>query len=356
MTHNTDLYLFVAFSVSISLVGLFAVRRRFKNADFARHHEVAGYYLSIVSSLYGILLGLVVFNFQNRFEQAKNMAETEVNSLSDIYQISRGFPEEPRHKIRMAIRAYYLCVQNEDWEAIATGKAKEDSVNDYAQLWKAITAFKPHDDGEVECFSQALNSMAQFSDARRPRTLSSKRVISPLLWTVLLLGATLTIFFTYFFWIENAGIQVALTTMVALFLSLTLMLLRSYENPYRHEHFLKENTFNYKKDVFSDPSYKGSKAADPSKPAIPDPSKSEAPDPSKPAIPDPSKPAIPDPSKSAIPDPSKPESPDPSKSEAPDLSKSAAPANIQSPTKIQHQSIPASTSHPKDPAPINTSK
>jgi hypothetical protein len=256
MTLNTDLYIFVGIFVLVSWSGLFAVRRKFKDKDFARHHEVAGYYLSIVSSLYGILLGLVVFNFQNRFEQARIMAETEVNALSDLYQICRGFPMEPRHVIRMAIREYYLCVQAEDWEAIATNKAKEASVEKYAALWQAVTALKPHDEGEAACLSQGLNCMAQFSDARRPRTMAAKHVISPLLWAVLIAGAILTIVFTYFFWIENGPTQYALTFMVALFLALTLMLLRSYENPYRKEHFLKENTFNYRKDIFSDPSYK----------------------------------------------------------------------------------------------------
>jgi hypothetical protein len=251
-----ELVLFVGLGVSAALGGLFLVRRQFKEHDFTRHHEVAGYYLSIVASLYGILLGLVVFNFQVRFGEAKSMAETEVNTLSDLYQISRGFPEEPRHKIRMAIREYYLGVQDEDWEAISRGETKEASVHNYANLWKAITEFQPHGEGQDACYAQALTSMTQFSDARRPRTLSAKHVVSPMLWTVLLTGAVLTVVFTYFFWIESAATQYALTALVALFLSLDLLLIRSYENPYRREHLLKESTFNYKRNVFSDSSYK----------------------------------------------------------------------------------------------------
>ena len=260
---NLDLILFVGVSVALSLIGLFFVRSKFRRKDFSSHREVAGYYLSIVSTLYGILLGLVVFNVQNRFEHVKAMAETEVNALSDIYQLTRGFPEEPRHKIRMAINDYYLCVQNEDWEAVAVGAAKEASIHDYAMLWKTITEFKPQGEGEVACYSQALTSMSQFSDARRPRTLSAKYVMSPLLWFVLISGGVLTIIFTYFFWIENSATQYALTAMVSIFLAMNLALIRFYENPYRAGHFLKQNTFNYKKSSFADTGYKGAQAAPP---------------------------------------------------------------------------------------------
>lgn len=251
-----DLLIFVPLSLLLSLSGLYYVRKYLKKHNFKSHQDVTGYYLSIVCSLYAILLGLVVFNFQVRFEQAKTMAETEVNTLSDMYQLTRGFPEEQRHVIRMAIKNYYLCVQDEDWEAIAAGKTKEASIHYYAELWKTVTEFKPHGEAEDACYAQILSSMSQFSDSRRPRTLASKHPVSPMLWIVLIAGAVLIIIFTYFFWVEHAATQYALTAMVAIFLSLNLLLIKSYENPYRREHLLKESTFNYKRDAFADAAYK----------------------------------------------------------------------------------------------------
>jgi hypothetical protein len=86
--------------------------------------------------------------------------------------------------------------------------------------------------------------MGQLSDARRYRLLSSRRAVSPIIWAVLIAGAILTVVFTYFFTVQSYPAQITLTAFVALFISLNLLLVKLFDDPYRSEFKLKQEAFS----------------------------------------------------------------------------------------------------------------
>lgn len=45
-------------SIALSVLGMWLVRLKFKPTSLKEHHEVAGYLLSIIGTLYAVLLGL----------------------------------------------------------------------------------------------------------------------------------------------------------------------------------------------------------------------------------------------------------------------------------------------------------
>jgi hypothetical protein len=93
--------------------------------------------------------------------------------------------------------------------------------------------------------------MKSLSDARRFRMFARKRALSPIVWAVLAVGAVMTVVFTYFFWVESFAMQMVLTIFVALFISLNLLLVRLFDNPYRRELLVKEGAFSYDPKVFA---------------------------------------------------------------------------------------------------------
>jgi hypothetical protein len=232
-------------------LGLFLVRRYFHKIDFNKHHEIAGYLLAVIGTMYSVLLGLIVVNVQTKFDQARLMAETEANCCSDIYNLSRGLPEDTRIAIRKPLSDYYVVVQNENWEAVSEGAEVEGSVPAYQSMWRAIAAYQPAGNRETSCYQTILQTMKELSDARRFRIVARRRGLSPIIWCVLIVGAALTILFTFFFWVESTITQVALTIFVALFISLNLLLVKLFENPYRSELMIKHGAFGLKATVFA---------------------------------------------------------------------------------------------------------
>ena len=212
-------------------------------------HEIAGYFISVVGTLYSILLGLIVVNVQSKFDESKMMAQTEASSCSDVANICRGLPRADAVKIRSYLQWYYTVVQQEDWQKIADGSTSEQSIPAYQGLWNAISALEPQTNKQSACFSSLLDSMKRLSDARRYRMSARKRGLSIIVWTVLCLGAVMIILFTYFFWVESASTQLLLTVFVALFVSLNLLLVRLFENPYRNELLIKRGAFYFRPAV-----------------------------------------------------------------------------------------------------------
>jgi hypothetical protein len=92
--------------------------------------------------------------------------------------------------------------------------------------------------------------MKSLSDARRYRMFARKRALSKVVWTVLIVGAVLTVTFTYMFWVESRALQLILTVFVALFISLNLLLVRLFENPYRNELGIKKSSFSFNSRIF----------------------------------------------------------------------------------------------------------
>ena len=250
MNALTESVLIVGGSLTLAVTGVVIVRKKFHSPSLTKHHEVAGYMLAIVSTLYAVLLGLIVVSAQTKYDQARLTAETEANCCSDLGNFSRGFPDEARDSIRGPLKAYYETVQAEDWEAVAQGE-KEQSIPAYQALWKAIGAYQPDGNREVSCYQSVLSTMKSLADARRFRMLARKRFLSPIVWTVLIVGAVMTVFFTYFFWVESTAMQVTLTVFVALFISLNLLLVRLFDNPYRHELLVKEGAFSFDSRIFA---------------------------------------------------------------------------------------------------------
>jgi Protein of unknown function (DUF4239) len=232
-------------------IGLYLVRRFFHRIDFKKHHEIAGYLLAVIGTMYSVLLGLIVVNVQTKFDQARLMAETEANCCSDIYNLTRGLPEDARLKIRTPLSNYYVVVQSENWEAVSEGTAVEGSVPAYQSMWRAIAGYQPIGNRETSCYQTILQTMKELSDARRFRIVARRRGLSPIIWCVLIVGAALTILFTFFFWVESTITQVALTIFVALFISLNLLLVKLFENPYRSELMIKHGAFGLKASVFT---------------------------------------------------------------------------------------------------------
>jgi hypothetical protein len=114
-----------------------------------------------------------------------------------------------------------------------------------------------------------LDSMKRLSDARRYRMSSRRRGLSPIVWLVLCCGAVMIILFTYFFRVDSVRTQGLLTVFVALFVSLNLLLVKLFENPYRNELLIKKGAFYFKPSVFDMSAARKLDATLPSSPPVP---------------------------------------------------------------------------------------
>lgn len=243
-------FLVVVGGTSLSVLGMLAVRKYFHVTILESHHEVAGYLLSVIGTLYAVLLGLIVVDVQGKYSQAQIMAETEANAAADLFLLSQALSPEVRDKIAGGVSEYVDVVLNEEWgNNVPRTSFTRGSAMPLRQIWQTVSSYEPVTNRQQACYSTMLTTLGQLADARRFRVVSTRGGISPVLWLVLIAGGVATVLFTYFFGVSNVFAHSMMTALVALCLSLNVMLVVLFSNPYKGDLKIQPDGFRYDQKI-----------------------------------------------------------------------------------------------------------
>lgn len=229
-------------------LGVLVVRRQFKTGRMRDHHEVAGYLLSIVGTLYSVLLGLIVVDTQAKYQEAKTMTQQEADSCLDLFHLSYTVPQPVRKDMHGHLREYMRIVATQEWgSATADGGFDESANVEFRELWWTICDFEPTTGREQNSYQNILDEMDDLSDGRRYRLQKARTGVPEIMWGVLIAGGCLTVLFTYLFEVEDARAQVFMTALVALALSLNVLLVALFSNPYKG--YMKISSYPFQYDL-----------------------------------------------------------------------------------------------------------
>lgn len=240
----------VIVSTLLAVGGMLIVRKRVGTKALTLNHEVAGYLLSVVGTLYAVLLGFVVVDAMEHTQEIRVLVEQEASGLANIFLCSNGLAKEKRESIQRNCDQYAECVINDEWLAMSNGKYSPKSFNLAWLLWKDITTYKPDTEGEKAIHQQLVSEICSMTNNRRTRIVNATHGINPLMWTVLIVGGVLTVIFTYFFSVEDLKAQVLMTVLVALTLSLNILLVFVFSNPFAGDCAVKPDAFKLDRMIF----------------------------------------------------------------------------------------------------------
>jgi len=215
----------------VSVLGMLAVRSRVRLETLATYHEVAGHLLSVVGTLYAVLLGFVIVDSMQHMQDVRGLVSMEASGLANIFLVSEGLPADKRKEIRRLCREYANEVVNDEWEALREGHYSQKTFHSVFSLWKDITRYQPETQEQANMQQQLISEICSMTQNHRTRVISSARGVAPIMWVVLITGGTFTVIFTYFFGVENVKVQALMTLLVALTLSLNVYLVFVYGNP-----------------------------------------------------------------------------------------------------------------------------
>src|SRR6516164_8312999 len=93
-------FLVVSITACLSVLGMLLVRRRVPFNELSSYHEVAGYLLSVVGTLYAVLLGFVVVDAMQHMQDVRGLVSMEASGLANVFLCSEGLPDEKKKTIR----------------------------------------------------------------------------------------------------------------------------------------------------------------------------------------------------------------------------------------------------------------
>ena len=218
-----------------AVAGLILLRRFGYFRNLVISHEASGQYLSIVGTLYAVLLGLIVVDAMERFQHATTLIGEESNALAEVIYLAGRMPGPIKADIHRRSADYARLVIDEEWPKMAEGKHLPEARRACFELMRIVRDWEPSTESEKVVYDAAVAAAAEFWNARRLRIIACQRGIPALEWCAVILGGIVTVGLTYFLVLDDLRIQVALTAMVAVLISLNIFLILMFGYPFSGE-------------------------------------------------------------------------------------------------------------------------
>ncbi|MBS1955783.1 MAG: DUF4239 domain-containing protein [Cyanobacteria bacterium SZAS-4] len=229
--------------VFLSVVGLLFIRKWLEATELKIHHDVTDPLSQVVGMMFAMLLGFMISNSMQRFETARSTVQQEAASLANIFNYAGALQENERKELRKLCIRYADQIVHEEWPLLGRRNISVSTIRTYRTIWEECTNYKPVTQKESNVHQAALAALVSMSDARRLRIEALHNGLPPALWWVLILGGLATIVFTYFFGAPNARLQVIMTAMVTLVISLNIYLLYTFDDPFEGDVMIRPTAF-----------------------------------------------------------------------------------------------------------------
>ena len=239
----------IAVLISCSIAAMLVVRRSVSFASLRNHHDVTDPILAVVGTLFAILLGFVLANSMQRFEEARTNVQEEAGAIGDVYRLAEGFPKDGL-KIQQNCLLYTTSVIEAEWPSMRAGHMDPKAWKTFESLWQECVKIEPTTQGQNNVHAALLQSMSKAAECRRARMAQLTYGLPISLWIVVLIGAVATISLSYFFAVENLKLQIIMTSLVTLVIGLNVYMLAGFDAPYSGDIHITSAPFKTLREIF----------------------------------------------------------------------------------------------------------
>ena len=253
--------LLVILPTTVAMAGSVIVRHVFGLERLVINNEVAGFKFAVVGIVYGLLLTLATISVWDKFSEAHVAVIEEGAAANAIYQLTNG-SEEDQLAVRRALVKYLTLVIDKDWPAMEVEQESEEASGALGELYTAVIRLiqkasvapaqnivplqaKATGRAQKEVVVPAPNvAMAQaltielikqldnITKSRRTRLHLAGGIIPNVMLYVLIIGATLTVIYTFFFGTGNIAAQTLMTGILTAMIFMSLLITLSFEHPF----------------------------------------------------------------------------------------------------------------------------
>jgi hypothetical protein len=219
--------------IGIACVGLLIFHQLVHVKVRRDHNELTGFTVAIISVTYAVLLAFIAIATWDSFSTAEQIVDNEADYVGAIYRDTQGLPEGPGGTIRAEARHYVDTVVEDEWPQQEDATVPTQGWTPLRQIHRSIVTLEPANLGQATIQAELLRTLNELYRARASRLTAVQGHIPGVIWWIIWLGASLTIFHTYLFGFENLRMHLAVTTSVTLSLALVIVLIIALDWPFR---------------------------------------------------------------------------------------------------------------------------
>jgi Protein of unknown function (DUF4239) len=224
-------FLIVVLPTIAAAWGLVRIRRRVGLKRLSVNNQVAGFKFAVVGVLYAVLLAFVVIVVWQKYNDAESAVTQEAAAAATIYRLAAG-PDPINVDVRAALTNYLKFVVNRDFPQMAREKESPETTAELNAAYAAAMRLAQDGTRPATAVYEVFYQLDLITQARRNRLHLAVGVVPIVLWYALVLGAVLTVCFTFFFGTPNLGAQVLMTGVLSVIVFVGLFVIVSIDHPF----------------------------------------------------------------------------------------------------------------------------
>ena len=210
------------------------VRKYFGYDQLAINNQLAGIKFGIIGMSYVMLLTFATISVWEKFSLAQSAVLEEAASARALYIIAKGNMKE-QIQVRNAIKDYLYISIHKGWPLMAIEKDSDETSKALENLYSSAVDLDEVGSSTTQVASELFKHIDKINSSRVIRTNLSKGIVPDLLWSILFIGAILTIGFTLFFAGESVFMQSSMTAITSMVMLMALLIIISFDHPFTGE-------------------------------------------------------------------------------------------------------------------------
>ncbi len=195
------------------------------------HNDRAGFILAVIGVIYAVLVAFVAVGAWERFQQAEARTYEEAEALAEVYRDAGSFVGGGA--LRATLRAYLESVIHVSWPAMRSGRAASVADSLLETVDRDVRALPATSPRLGDIHAQMLSAMNTALADRESRVTMDSSGINGIMWIVLIVGAFITVAFTYLFGFDRTIMQALMVGGLSFMIGLVLFLIVALDYPFR---------------------------------------------------------------------------------------------------------------------------
>lgn len=206
--------------------------------------EIVGGYFQVIGTVYAILIGLIVYDATSRYSDAHENVVNESKALVSIFMLSNQIKTDGvSNHLKQMTKDYAYEVVSNDW-----GYLQNESVNIKARgiirdINLMVISLNPKTKSEEIIVPILIQAAMDVWRYRISRFDISTHFLPASEWILLLSGAVITLFCSFFYFLECHISQSILTFITAFIIASSLYAILMFSEPYKGDFSVSKKPF-----------------------------------------------------------------------------------------------------------------
>jgi hypothetical protein len=222
----------VLLSVALVLGLTTFLNRELEDQVRKRANSVNGWQLSILGSIYAVLLGFMLSDAWLAYQKANDDVRREAAAALTIYRTSALLPDSCVLPLQTAAREYVRTVVDVEWPAMERHRADFGGTSTIARMWTIVNRCSEDGHCSESARKSIIESLEALQTCHESRMEDYAGHLPLIMWSVLLFGAVIVITASTLLGNESKRIHSLHVVSLTILISVSLLAIWDLDRPF----------------------------------------------------------------------------------------------------------------------------